>query len=527
MAREVKLTPVAQPTGQREVTLTPVEAGITRGAGAEAGVPLDPTTFKGRFFEDLMRNIGGTVEAVVNPIETIKGLGNIGAGMAIQALQAEGPFGPALTSKVGSLLERGLPEALPTARAAETAIAEEVGRIATDPLGALSERPVSTALNVGAVAAPTLRATGLGALNLPGRAISKPRRVVGKAVERKTTNVTRRLAGDLGISPQSVDVVRRNSPDFQSAVTGQADDLVLLQRAQEASQGARNALNAEFRGRLEALGIDDPVDLRIARARIDKRLEDFGLKRAPDGELKAGKLGGGLTSGEQLKLREWVESNLDDQIAQNPVITLDDAERFRQERVRNTKPIMETKAGDKAVESIVMRYNESIDVQKPGFKAIAKDFAPRFDRLEKNLQELGISGRGKEGTKINTLLQAAKKGEDTKTKALSQIEELSGVNMSDMLVGRQIARTLDKPTRTARDLRGKLTQFISEFGETPADVAQALASPTLAARAKTKGGQFLEKLARVAQKDPEALTETSILNILRGATRTQEEREKQ
>jgi hypothetical protein len=568
MARTVNLVPVEQPQAAPagKVTLTPVDAGITRGAGAEAGAPVQQEKFSGRLFQDLIEQASGVLEAATSPVQTVKTLGNIGTGAVIKALEATGrpdifepgilpgtiegggPPSPSLTSLLGQALSKQFPEAVPTAEAAGGALVEEVGRIARDPIEAFSQKPVSTALSVGAVAAPTLRATGLGRLNVLGRAVTKPRRAAGQALERKTTNITRRLAGDLGVSPQAIDVVRANSPDFQSAVTSQFDDLVLLQRAQDAAQEARGAINTEFRGRLQALGIDDPIDLRIARAEIDKKLEGFGITRAPDGELKTGKLRGGLTSGEQTKLREWVESNVDDQIAQNPVITLDDAERFRQERIRNTRPIMETKAGDRAVNSIVERYNAAIDVQKPGFKDIAKDFAPRFDRLEKDLQELGIAGRGKEGTKINSLLQAAKKGEDSKVRALGRIETLSGTNISDMLVGRQIARTLDKPTRTAQGLKNRLTQFVTEFGETPADIAATLGKPpsrvkqsvasareTLrqsVARGEQATSPLIQSIARganlplsrVAQLDPGGITEAALVNLLRGVTGTEQER---
>jgi len=537
MARQVKLVPVSQPKGAREVTLRPVDVqqpGITRAAGAETGAPLRQETFGGRFFQDLVERVGGIVQAATSPKQTIKTLGNLGTGAVIKSLRAAGqetiPIGveedgsDALTSLLGDALSKQFPEAEPTAEAAGAELAGEVDRIVTDPVGAFSEKPVSTVLSVGAVVAPTLRATGLGKFNVIGRAATKPRRAIGKALERKTTNITRRLAGDLGVSPDAIDIVRKNSPDFQGAVTGQIDDVALLQRAQEATTGARNALNTEFRGRLQALGIDDPVDLRIAQTKFDSRLEGFGIKRGKNGKLKSEKLRGGLTADDQKKLREWVESNVDDQVTQNPIVSLDEAERFRQERIRDTRPIMDTQKGQQVIDSFIGTYNDAVESVKPGFKQIAKDFAPRFDRLDKDLIELGLKSKGKEGTKINSLLLVAKKGEDVKSQALQRIEELSGVNVSDLATGRQIARTIDKPTKTARGIQDRLTQFVSEFGETPADIAEGLASPTLAARAGTAGGNILQKLGAGLQQDPGGALSQTLINSLRGLQATEEER---
>jgi hypothetical protein len=501
MAREVVLTPVQQPpVAGREVVLTPVtqvdppaeltadiQPGITRGVAAEAG---DPSGFR--------EGVAETVAAGGRSL--LPAIGLVGGGLV------GAPSGPA-----GSVGGAGL------GFAAGERAADTLARLLGQPGGpetfaGQAEQTLSDIIEGGLIE------TGGQAA---GKAISALAAVPGRIAQRKIGNVASRQAADLGISPKALDVVRRNSPEFQAATAGRATEVSVASRAREAVAGARKNIGDRFRGELDKLGRFDEVDLRVPKSRIEFNLEKFGIKRNKKGKVVLGERRGGLNPTEQTKLKELVDK-VDDKLADSNRVTLDEAESFRQELRDAVNRLVQnqdvTRAGEDAFRSVVRSYEEGINSLKPGFQGLAKKFRSDYAALEKAQREMGLtSERALDSTIARKLRSIIKSGDEIQLQAIRGVEELSGLNVSDLAVGNQIAKNLakGKPTidifssRPQEGISSTFFRSLGEFGRSPGE--RALLSPETIGR----GGRTISAISKLAEPSTGAGIDANTARLLR------------
>jgi hypothetical protein len=470
--RAVQSSPLPAPQPQTTAAALeaqPVQAGITRGAGALEPGEAAGEPFRQRALEDLLSIPQGIAGVAQDPVGFAQALGNIGLGTARQAAEAIAPETAAMPIR---------PEVAAGQRAAQQ-IGGELTQLATDPLEAISERPVTAPLDILTILAGVPGASSaLAKVPLVGGLTTAPRRGVAAVAERLTTAPIKRSAGDLGLnSSRAFEIINRKSPDLSKSVTGELTDIDLVNRGQQAVQAARQSLGERFRQAIGPERLASEVNLNIPKTRLDQKLNEIGFSRVREsGRLKVDKLTSGLTRDDANLIKNWVESNFDSVHTSSPVATLNDVDSSIRQAMRDNVPKGLSKQGNKVAEIIQRRVNEGIDVQVPGYLSAVKAVAPDFDRLRKATEELSLKPGARESTTASALINSMKKGEDLKLKAVDTIEEFSGLDLKDMATGQAIRRNLGKTAKTPEGLIDKVKQRFGDiFTPTERQVAEGIA----------------------------------------------------
>jgi hypothetical protein len=436
------------------------QAGITRGVGALEPGEAAGEPFRQRLTEDVLSIPQGIAGVARDPAGFVQALGNIGLGTAQSVADVIDPTGVAPR-----------PEVAAGQRAAEQ-IGGELKQLATSPIEAVSERPVTAPLDILTLLAGVPGAGGAA------RTITAPRRALGAVAERVTTAPIKRAAGDLGLnSSRAFEIINRKSPDLSKSVTGELTDVDLVNRGQQAVQAARGTLGERFRQAIGPERLASEVNLNVPKTRLDQKLNEIGFSRVPaSGKLKVDKLTSGLTRDDANLIKNWVESNFDSIHASSPVSTLNDVDTTIRQAMRDNVPKGLSKQGNKVAEIIQRRINEGIDVQVPGYLDAVKSVAPDFDRLSRAVEELSLKAGARESTTANALINSMKKGEDLKMKSVDTIEKLSGLDLKDMATGQAIRRNLGRTAKTPEGLIDKVKQRFGDiFTPTERQLAEDIA----------------------------------------------------
>lgn len=402
---------------------TPSPADMTAGEVAVSAVKSFPSSFKNL--------IGDIVSAIVNPVETVQSVLDVGAGALQEALpekfvQAVGEDKRSrdLARQVGQYYadRYGTSEGLKQA-------------IATDPAGVLAD--LSTVLTAGSAAAPRAIA---GPLQTAARTVD-PIAATTQLAQRGLGATGRGTAGVLGMQTgtgtepiqQAFQAGREGGPRaeaFTEAMRGRSDPQDILVAAKQNLEELGRIKQAEYRAGMADVtkdktvlsfdGIDNAINKSLGQVKFKGQVKQ---KQAAD---KLQEVQGIVNNWKNLEPAEYHTPEGLDALKQQVGDVLE------------TIPF-ESRAARKTVGDVYNSIKTEIANQAPGYAKTMRQYTEASDQIREIEKTLSLGKKASQDTAMRKLMSLMRNNANTnygeRLRLAQQLEQVGGQQMMPSLAG--------------------------------------------------------------------------------------------
>lgn len=458
---------------------------------------------------------GNLYEAVTSPIETIKGLGDIGAG----ALQAITPRPIADFINKFEFDPAARQRAIDTAAAAGGAIRARYGSeeglkttLATDPVGAVGDLALLLSGGGGLAAkVPGLARAG-AATSAAGAAIDPlvlALRGAGKVGQGAAAAVKQGvgLSSGVGAAPltEATRAGRAGGADaemFRQNIRGQATMTDVLADAKANLQNIQQARGEQYRANKAAYADDaDVLDFADIDAALGKSIESVTVTGAEGTRLP--KIG----RDEMAKIQE-VEAVIGDWRKSPDLHTVEGLDALKQ-RIGAIYP--DSPKQTQAQRVITETYNavkSTIEQQAPGYAKTMKDYSAATDLIREIERALSLGQKASADTAMRKLQSLMRNNVNTsygyRTDLARALEDAGGRKIMPALAGQTLSEWMPRGIQRATTLpSGGLAYMLG--GPLAAGVSLAASSPRLMGESAFKIGQaqrMADQLRRLSPSMP-------------------------
>lgn len=402
-------------------------AGLSDGlkAGAQAVMSVPKSEY------GLAKN---TVEAVIHPVDTLQGLGNmVLGGIRTGVKSATGlDINPSQSGQ----------QASDTFSHVATALKDKYGSLENLQKYATND-PASFGADVLSLVGGGAALAGKGAS--VDKAISDTASLVTKPISKITEGAGNATAGILGVETgagaPSIKAAVGGSPEFTAAMRGQTTAEDIVNQAEQAFSTLKQNRASEYQGKLAEIAKNSaPIDITPIAEQMKSGLEKFGVSIA-EGE-------GGVPE-------------LD--FSRSPV-RFDAAEQTRMKKIFDemktfgVNPEDRTAVGvDSLKRAIGSLYSPNSDVRAfvqgmkdatrkvlndnvPGYEDMTKGYAKTSDLLDDIKSATAIGGKAKSDTIFTKLTTALKTDKDFRMQMLGELENGSGQKLIDAIAGSNMSK---------------------------------------------------------------------------------------
>ena len=445
----------------------------------------------------------GLYQAVTNPVQTVSGLLDVGAGALQKAL-------PKPVVDFVNQFESN-PEAAQRAMNAATAVGgamkERYGSvegikntIATDPVGAMGD--LSTLLGGGAALAGRIPMAGKVASTLSTASdITNPITLAGKGVSKTADMASALVKGTLGLKTgvgtepitQAVKAGREGNQTFVENMRGTVPMMQVLDDA---------------KSNLAKMNLDKQAEYRSGMVNIknDKTQLDFtGIDQAIADAQKYSSYKGKVVNQGAADVLTDIKAKVDDWKKSDPAQyhTPEGIDKLKQSIWESIEKLpRESKTAYSAAKEVYDSVKKEISKQAPEYSKVMSDYSQSSDKIKEIERALSLGDKASADTAMRKLQSLMRNNVNTnygnRLDMARELEKAGGNEMMPALAGQAMSSKLPRGLQSATNIP---SSYIAYGVGGPALAAADLmaSSPRLVGEASYKYGQMANALGQATQ----------------------------
>jgi hypothetical protein len=445
----------------------------------------------------------GLYQAVTNPVQTVSGLLDVGAGALQKAL-------PKPVVDFVNQFESN-PEAAQRAMNAATAVGgamkERYGSvegikntIATDPVGAMGD--LSTLLGGGAALAGRIPMAGKVASTLSTASdITNPITLAGKGVSKTADMASALVKGTLGLKTgvgtepitQAVKAGREGNQTFVENMRGTVPMMQVLDDA---------------KSNLAKMNLDKQAEYRSGMVNIknDKTQLDFtGIDQALTDAQKYSSYKGKVVNQGAADVLDDIKAKVDDWKSSDPAQyhTPEGIDKLKQSIWESIEKLpRESKTAYSAAKEVYDSVKKEISKQAPEYSKVMSDYSQSSDKIKEIERALSLGDKASADTAMRKLQSLMRNNVNTnygnRLEMAKELEKAGGNEMMPALAGQAMSSKLPRGLQSATNIP---SSYIAYGVGGPALAAADLmaSSPRLVGEASYKYGQLANALGQATQ----------------------------
>ena len=445
----------------------------------------------------------GLYQAVTNPVQTVSGLLDVGAGALQKAL-------PKPVVDFVNQFESN-PEAAQRAMNAATAVGgamkERYGSvegikntIATDPVGAMGD--LSTLLGGGAALAGRIPMAGKVASTLSTASdITNPITLAGKGVSKTADMASALVKGTLGLKTgvgtepitQAVKAGREGNQTFVENMRGTVPMMQVLDDA---------------KSNLAKMNLDKQAEYRSGMVNIknDKTQLDFtGIDQAIADAQKYSSYKGKVVNQGAADVLTDIKAKVDDWKSSDPAQyhTPEGIDKLKQSIWESIEKLpRESKTAYSAAKEVYDSVKKEISKQAPEYSKVMSDYSQSSDKIKEIERALSLGDKASADTAMRKLQSLMRNNVNTnygnRLDMARELERAGGNEMMPALAGQAMSSKLPRGLQSATNIP---SSYIAYGVGGPALAAADLmaSSPRLVGEASYKYGQLANALGQATQ----------------------------
>lgn len=468
-------------------------SNVSRASFAE----MSPVDVAGRAVVNLpgstAKLVGDLVTAITSPVQTAKGILDIGAG-ALQNI---------LPTSVKEFVDRF--DANPQAAQRAVQVANAVGgeykqkygtmegfkkALATDPANVLAD--LSTIMTGGAAIASRAAPAGAAAVRQAASFVD-PLSLAAKTVSGGAQMAKQAIPAGLGVTTgvgqeaitqafQAGKAGGETAAQFRQNLRGQADMTSVLDAARANLEAFRKQRSDMYRGSMEAIKSDKTIlDFQGIDDAVSKARESFTFKGKPKNELALQKI-----DEAKAKIDEW--KSLDPAEYHTP----EGMDALKQQVGQILEDLKPRTPSDTAVKGVYNAIKSEINKQAPTYAKTMKAYSEASDQMLEIQRALSLGDKASADTAMRKLQSVMRNNVNTnfgqRLSVARQLEEVGGQQMLPALAGQALSDIAPRGIQRATAPLGAVGLF-STAGIPAALGGAALSSPRVVGEATFAAGR--------------------------------------
>lgn len=468
-------------------------SNVSRASFAE----MSPVDVAGRAVANLpgstAKLVGDLVTAITSPVQTAKGILDIGAG-ALQNI---------LPTSVKEFVDRF--DANPQAAQRAVQVANAVGgeykqkygtmegfkkALATDPANVLAD--LSTIMTGGAAVASRAAPAGAAAVRQAASFVD-PLSLAAKTVSGGAQMAKQAIPASLGVTTgvgqeaitqafQAGKAGGETAAQFRQNLRGQADMTSVLDAARANLEAFRKQRSDMYRGSMEAIKSDKTIlDFQGIDDAVSKARESFTFKGKPKNELALQKI-----DEAKAKIDEW--KSLDPAEYHTP----EGMDALKQQVGQILEDLKPRTPSDTAVKGVYNAIKSEINKQAPSYAKTMKAYSEASDQMLEIQRALSLGDKASADTAMRKLQSVMRNNVNTnfgqRLSVARQLEEVGGQQMLPALAGQALSDIAPRGIQRATAPLGAVGLF-STAGIPAALGGAALSSPRVVGEATFAAGR--------------------------------------
>lgn len=445
----------------------------------------------------------GLYQAVTNPVQTVSGLLDVGAGALQKAL-------PKPVVDFVNQFESN-PEAAQRAMNAATAVGgamkERYGSvegikntIATDPVGAMGD--LSTLLGGGAALAGRIPMAGKVASTLSTASdITNPITLAGKGVSKTADMASALVQGGLGLKTgvgtepitQAVKAGREGNQTFVENMRGTVPMMQVLDDA---------------KSNLAKMNLDKQAEYRSGMVNIknDKTQLDFtGIDQAIADAQKYSSYKGKVVNQGAADVLTDIKAKVDDWKSSDPAQyhTPEGIDKLKQSIWESIEKLpRESKTAYSAAKEVYDSVKKEISKQAPEYSKVMSDYSQSSDKIKEIERALSLGDKASADTAMRKLQSLMRNNVNTnygnRLDMARELERAGGNEMMPALAGQAMSSKLPRGLQSATNIPSSYLAY-GVGGPALAAADLMASSPRLVGEASYKYGQLANALGQATQ----------------------------
>jgi hypothetical protein len=445
----------------------------------------------------------GLYQAVTNPVQTVSGLLDVGAGALQKAL-------PKPVVDFVNQFESN-PEAAQRAMNAATAVGgamkERYGSvegikntIATDPVGAMGD--LSTLLGGGAALAGRIPMAGKVASTLSTASdITNPITLAGKGVSKTADMASALVKGGLGLKTgvgtepitQAVKAGREGNQTFVENMRGTVPMMQVLDDA---------------KSNLAKMNLDKQAEYRSGMVNIknDKTQLDFtGIDQAITDAQKYSSYKGKVVNQGAADVLTDIKAKVDDWKKSDPAQyhTPEGIDKLKQSIWESIEKLpRESKTAYSAAKEVYDSVKKEISKQAPEYSKVMSDYSQSSDKIKEIERALSLGDKASADTAMRKLQSLMRNNVNTnygnRLDMARELEKAGGNEMMPALAGQAMSSKLPRGLQSATNIPSSYLAY-GVGGPALAAADLMASSPRLVGEASYKYGQMANALGQATQ----------------------------
>jgi len=445
----------------------------------------------------------GLYQAVTNPVQTVSGLLDVGAGALQKAL-------PKPVVDFVNQFESN-PEAAQRAANAATAVGgamkERYGSvegikntIATDPVGAMGD--LSTLLGGGAALAGRIPMAGKVASTLSTASdITNPITLAGKGVSKTADMASALVQGGLGLKTgvgtepiaQAVKAGREGNQTFIENMRGTVPMMQVLDDA---------------KSNLAKMNLDKQAEYRSGMVNIknDKTQLDFtGIDQAIADAQKYSSYKGKVVNQGAADVLDDIKAKVDDWKSSDPAQyhTPEGIDKLKQSIWESIEKLpRESKTAYSAAKEVYDSVKKEISKQAPEYSKVMSDYSQSSDKIKEIERALSLGDKASADTAMRKLQSLMRNNVNTnygnRLDMARELERAGGNEMMPALAGQAMSSKLPRGLQSATNIPSSYLAY-GVGGPALAAADLMASSPRLVGEASYKYGQLANALGQATQ----------------------------
>lgn len=468
-------------------------SNVSRASFAE----MSPVDVAGRAVVNLpgstAKLVGDLVTAITSPVQTAKGILDIGAG-ALQNI---------LPTSVKEFVDRF--DANPQAAQRAVQVANAVGgeykqkygtmegfkkALATDPANVLAD--LSTIMTGGAAIASRAAPVGAAAVRQAASFVD-PLSLAAKTISGGAQMAKQAIPAGLGVTTgvgqeaitqafQAGKAGGETAAQFRQNLRGQADMTSVLDAARANLEAFRKQRSDMYRGSMEAIKSDKTIlDFQGIDDAVSKARESFTFKGKPKNELALQKI-----DEAKAKIDEW--KSLDPAEYHTP----EGMDALKQQVGQILEDLKPRTPSDTAVKGVYNAIKSEINKQAPTYAKTMKAYSEASDQMLEIQRALSLGDKASADTAMRKLQSVMRNNVNTnfgqRLSVARQLEEVGGQQMLPALAGQALSDIAPRGIQRATAPLGAVGLF-STAGIPAALGGAALSSPRVVGEATFAAGR--------------------------------------
>jgi len=447
--------------------------------------------------------ISGLYHAVTNPVQTVSGILDVGAGALQKAL-------PKPVVDFVNQFESN-PEAAQRAANAATAVGgamkERYGSvegikntIATDPVGAMGD--LSTLLGGGAALAGRIPMASKVASTLSTASdITNPITLAGKGVSKTADMASALVKGGLGLKTgvgtepitQAVKAGREGNQTFVENMRGTVPMMQVLDDA---------------KSNLAKMNLDKQAEYRSGMVNIknDKTQLDFtGIDQALTDAQKYSSYKGKVVNQGAADVLDDIKAKVDDWKKSDPAEyhTPEGIDKLKQSIWESIEKLpRESKTAYSAAKEVYDSVKKEISKQAPEYSKVMSDYSQSSDKIKEIERALSLGDKASADTAMRKLQSLMRNNVNTnygnRLEMAKELEKAGGNEMMPALAGQAMSSKLPRGLQSATNIPSSYLAY-GVGGPALAAADLMASSPRLVGEASYKYGQLANALGQATQ----------------------------